>query len=71
MLNMMDMMGMLLLLLHPSFLHVRHIISSLRNRRSLLLEGGTASEAAEELCELALKLGSSDNVTAVIVQFIH
>ena len=33
--------------------------------------GKTASEAAEELCDLALKLGSSDNVTAVIVQFIH
>jgi len=27
------------------------------------------SEAAEELCELALKLGSSDNVTIVLVRF--
>jgi serine/threonine protein phosphatase PrpC len=31
----------------------------------------TATEAAEELCDLALKLGSSDNVTIVIVQFLH
>lgn len=33
--------------------------------------GKTAEEAAEELCNVALKLGSSDNVTAVIVLFIH
>jgi len=31
----------------------------------------TPAEAAEELCELALKLGSSDNVTIVIVKFSH
>jgi len=29
------------------------------------------SEAAEELCELSIKLGSSDNVTIVIARFIH
>lgn len=29
------------------------------------------SEAAEELCELAIKLGSSDNVTIVITRFMH
>ena len=29
------------------------------------------AEAAEELCELALKLGSSDNVTVVIVKLVH
>jgi serine/threonine protein phosphatase PrpC len=39
--------------------------------KSALAAGKNASEAAEELCDLALKLGSSDNVTAVIVQFIH
>ena len=39
--------------------------------KNALSGGKTASEAAEELCDLALKLGSSDNVTAVIVQFIH
>lgn len=39
--------------------------------RNLLSEGKTPSEAADVLCELALKLGSSDNVTVVIVQFIH
>ena len=39
--------------------------------RYALFLGMTATEAAEELCDLALKLGSSDNVTAVIVQFIH
>jgi serine/threonine protein phosphatase PrpC len=31
----------------------------------------TPSEAAEELCERAIKLGSSDNVTVVITRFIH
>jgi len=31
----------------------------------------TPAEAAEELCELALKLGSSDNVTIVIVKLSH
>lgn len=39
--------------------------------KGALAAGKNASEAAEELCDLALKLGSSDNVTAVIVQFIH
>ena len=28
------------------------------------------SEAAEELCNLALRLGTSDNVTVVITQFL-
>ena len=31
----------------------------------------STSQIAEELCELALRLGSSDNVTVVIVQFLH
>ena len=31
----------------------------------------STSQIAEELCELALRLGSSDNVTVVIIQFIH
>lgn len=34
-------------------------------------EGKSATETAEQLCDLALKLGSSDNVTIVIIQFIH
>ena len=39
---------------------------------SALGKGGkTVTDAAEELCDLALKLGSSDNVTIVIVKFIH
>jgi serine/threonine protein phosphatase PrpC len=29
------------------------------------------SEAAEELCNLAIRLGTSDNVTVVIAQFVH
>jgi serine/threonine protein phosphatase PrpC len=33
--------------------------------------GMPAAQAAEILCDLALRLGSSDNVTAVIVQFSH
>ncbi len=39
--------------------------------RNALAVGKTPSEAAEDLCELALKLGSSDNVTVVIVKFQH
>lgn len=39
--------------------------------RTALALGRTASEAAEELCDLAIKLGSSDNVTTIIVQFTH
>lgn len=35
------------------------------------IEGKNSTETAEELCDLALKLGSSDNVTIVIIQFIH
>lgn len=31
--------------------------------------GKTPTQAAEELCDLAIKLGSMDNVTVVIVQF--
>lgn len=33
--------------------------------------GKTPSETAEELCDLAIKLGSSDNVTIVLVLFVH
>ena len=39
--------------------------------RAAIALGHTASEAAEELCDLAIKLGSSDNVTTIIVQFTH
>jgi protein phosphatase 2C family protein 2/3 len=38
-------------------------------RAFVALKSPTA--AAEELCQLALKLGSSDNVTVIIVQFSH
>lgn len=33
--------------------------------------GKSPTEAADELCSLALRLGSSDNVTIVIVRFQH
>jgi len=39
--------------------------------RAALKQGKGSTEAAEELCDLALKLGSSDNVTIVVVVFIH
>jgi serine/threonine protein phosphatase PrpC len=35
------------------------------------LKGKSSSQVAEELCELALRLGSSDNVTIVIIQFVY
>lgn len=34
-------------------------------------EGKSPKTAAEELCNLALKLGSGDNTTVIIVQFYH
>ena len=56
----------LLLLLHDdSRTHFVHPFS----HRLAFAHNKTPSEAAEELCELALKLGSSDNVTLVIVKF--
>ena len=39
--------------------------------RAAFVKEQSPTEAAEELCDLALKLGSSDNVTIVIVQFSH
>jgi serine/threonine protein phosphatase PrpC len=36
-----------------------------------LQSGRTCTQAAEQLCELALRLGSSDNVTVIIVQFAY
>jgi len=39
--------------------------------RAAFAKGISPTEAAEELCDLALKLGSSDNVTIVIVKFNH
>ena len=38
--------------------------------RSSLLAGKTPYETAEDLCDLALKLGSSDNVTVVVVMLL-
>lgn len=46
-------------------------VEAVKLTRQLLNDKHTCFEAAEELCEFALKLGSSDNVTVVIVQFIH
>lgn len=40
-------------------------------RREAFALNKSPSEAAEELCELAIKLGSSDNVTIVITRFMH
>lgn len=37
--------------------------------KSAFVSGKSPDKASEELCELALKLGSVDNVTAVIVKF--
>lgn len=37
----------------------------------LLGQNKSISEISEELCDLALRLGSSDNVTIVLVQFHH
>jgi serine/threonine protein phosphatase PrpC len=31
----------------------------------------TTAQASEELCTLALNLGSADNVTVIVVQFVH
>jgi hypothetical protein len=39
--------------------------------RQLLDQGESPEKIAEELSDLAIRLGSSDNVTIVIVQFLH
>ena len=47
------------------------LVSYLWDRGLFQAESRTPSEVAEHLCELAIKLGSSDNVTIVIVRFMH
>lgn len=37
----------------------------------MLAKGRTPNDICEELSDLAIRLGSSDNVTIVIVQFLH
>ncbi len=37
--------------------------------RSYVMEGKSLNKAAEDLCDFALRCGSGDNVTAIIVQF--
>eukprot|EP00602_Paraphysomonas_sp_CaronLab_P002178 CAMPEP_0185027176 /NCGR_PEP_ID=MMETSP1103-20130426/11952_1 /TAXON_ID=36769 /ORGANISM="Paraphysomonas bandaiensis, Strain Caron Lab Isolate" /LENGTH=797 /DNA_ID=CAMNT_0027561053 /DNA_START=38 /DNA_END=2431 /DNA_ORIENTATION=- len=44
---------------------------AVRRVRDGFCEGKCADIICEELCELAIRLGSSDNVTVVIVQFLH
>jgi protein phosphatase 1L len=39
--------------------------------QTCLMSNKTAAEVAKELCELALRLGSGDNVTCIIVLFVH
>ena len=39
--------------------------------RAAIAGGSSMSKAAEDLCDLALWMGSSDNVTVVIVRFVH
>ena len=43
---------------------------AVRITRNLLYEGGrSAKEAAERLADLAIKLGSSDNITVIVIRF--
>ncbi|KAJ1402316.1 phosphatase 2C-like domain-containing protein [Ochromonadaceae sp. CCMP2298] len=39
--------------------------------REAFARNRTPTEACEQLCEMSIKLGSSDNVTVVIARFIH
>jgi serine/threonine protein phosphatase PrpC len=39
--------------------------------RFSLASNRTTNEAAEELVDLALRLGSSDNVTVIVILFLH
>jgi serine/threonine protein phosphatase PrpC len=39
--------------------------------RAAFEAGDSPKIAAEALCDLALKLGSGDNTTVVVVQFFH
>ena len=47
------------------------IMMMMMNDREAFQQNKSPSQVAEELCELSIKLGSSDNVTIVIVKFIH
>ncbi len=47
-----------------------HLISSYYCRASLA-QGKLPQQICDELSDLAIRLGSSDNVTIIIVQFIH
>lgn len=44
---------------------------AVRRTRLMLGEGKELAHIAEELCDLAIRCGGSDNVTIVIVQFVH
>ncbi len=39
--------------------------------RAQLAASKSAGHIAEELCALSLNLGSADNVTVIVVQFVH
>lgn len=39
--------------------------------RQALAAGKTTTVISEELCALSLNLGSADNVTVIVVQFVH
>ena len=45
--------------------------SSVFVHRKSFQEGRDPDDASKELCDLAIRLGSSDNVTVVIVRFLH
>lgn len=39
--------------------------------RASLADGKSPQQICDELSDLAIRLGSSDNVTIIIVQFVH
>ncbi|CAE7526542.1 unnamed protein product [Symbiodinium microadriaticum] len=44
---------------------------AVRRVRASFDEGKPPETVSHDLCELAIRLGSSDNVTVVVVQFVH
>ena len=44
---------------------------AVKRAQDAFAQGKSPTQVSEELCDLALRLGSSDNVTIVIVKFYH
>jgi serine/threonine protein phosphatase PrpC len=47
------------------------ICDNVQHTRELLDQGLCAQAASQQLCELATRLGTSDNVTVIVIELQH